>query len=142
MKFKKKILKEFNAQLLKADMHVRYWEDAEVNGIPESDDDPKIPCRDGDMWRLRINVDTGQIINWPKDGPYAKVEYKVCDGGIYSLYDEDGELISRVENGYVPAFLATNGEGYGDYVILEIDGNGFIKNWKPYLSYFEDPDDE
>lgn len=32
-------------------------------------------------------------------------------------------------DGYVPDFLCPKSEGYGDYIIMDIDSNGFIKNW-------------
>ena len=32
---------------------------------------------------------------------------------------------------YVPAFLSPKEESYGDYIIMDIDENGKIDNWKP-----------
>lgn len=47
---------------------------------------------------------------------------------------EKGKKICDNESyGYVPDFLCPNGEGYGDYMIMEIDGGGFISHWKKEL---------
>ena len=35
---------EFEAVYLKVDAGVRYWEDAEVNGVSDSENPPTIPC--------------------------------------------------------------------------------------------------
>ena len=37
---------------------VRYWEDATVNGA-EDVDGTLIPGREGDLWKARINLETG-----------------------------------------------------------------------------------
>lgn len=133
MKFEMMVKKTFHAVQLLAEMQVRYWEDGMVNGVEDVDGE-LIPLRDGDMWRLAIDLETGYVENWPT-GTTAKVHYKVCDAGVYTLVDEDGTLITD-RNGYVPNMLGPN--GYGDYVILEIDEDGMIQNWNPDLSYFED----
>ena len=74
---------------LKVCAHVRYWEDAHVNGMLEDDDNPTIPCRDGKgNWSPLIDLDTGKIIDWPP-GNTASTHYKVCDEGRYALLRED-----------------------------------------------------
>lgn len=135
MKFTISKLQDFEVVTLRADMGVRYWEDGEVNG--ESDDDGKlIPLRSGDGWKLDIELSTGKIANWP-EGTVAKVHYKVADAGIYSLIDSAGQVVAKCD-GYVPSMLCPKDNGYGDYVILEIDGAGQIDGWEADLSYFQD----
>lgn len=129
---------EFEVKYLIADMSIRYWEDAEVDGVEDSDGD-LIPLRDGDCWRIKIDVDTGVIADWPS-GTSAKTHYKVCDEGIYQLVSEEHGVIAE-KNGYVPSMLAPGGDGYGDYVILNIDGEGTIEGWSFDVSFFQEDDE-
>lgn len=107
--------------------HVRYWEDARVNGVDDDANNPKIPCVDGNLWCPVINAETGQIVNWVK-GTVANVHYKVCDECGIKI-SEDGVVVYSDED-YVPDFLCPLEEGYGDYIILDIDEDGYIKGWK------------
>ena len=50
-------------------------------------------------------------------------------------------MIASID-GYVPSIMCPEGEGYGDYVIMEIDGDGRIANWKVDLSEFEKSEDD
>lgn len=120
---------------LSADCGVRYWENAEVNGETDHNGD-KIPFRVGDVWKLIIELETGQILNWPK-GIEATINYKVCDAGIYRLLNENFETVVE-QDGYVPSMLCPKCEGYGDYIIMDIDRDGFIQGWNPDFSYFDD----
>jgi len=126
-------------KLLFAEMQVRYWEDAKVNGEEEDNDAPKIPLRDGEMWSINIDLATGVIAGWP-DGVTAETHYKVCDAGVYHAVSEDGSRVAS-KDGYVPSMLSPGGSGYGDYVIMKIDGSGKIENWSADLSYFETDED-
>ena len=123
---------------LKASCGVRYWDDGEVNG--KSDDDGKIPCREGDLWCPLICLKSGIIMNW-ECGVTASVHYKVCDDGSYALLDKDRDEVISID-GYVPAIMCPEGGGYGDYVIMRIDEDGRILNWKPDLSDFEEKTDD
>jgi hypothetical protein len=98
-----------------------------------------IPCRDGDDWKPIINIETGQIINW-QQGKTADIHYKVCDDGDYHLKDEKDEEVIQAE-GYVPKILCPEENGYGDYIIMKVDENGFIKNWKFDVSDFIEDED-
>lgn len=126
---------DYEVSRLIADLGVRYWEDAYVNGIEDVHGD-LIPLRSGDAWIIDINVKTGAIANWPK-GTTASTHYKVCDGGIYTLIDSSGNVITKRNDLYVPDMLAPSGHGYGDYVILDIDEDGNIRGWEPEFSLFE-----
>ena len=134
MKFKRMIEVETEVTHLVADMGVRYWEDAIVNGEEDDDENPTIPLRDGERWRLKIDLSTGKIDGWP-EGVTAQTHYKVCDDGVYSLIGGDGAEVVK-KDGYVPDMLAPQDDGYGDYVILDIGQDGVISGWKADLSYF------
>lgn len=123
---------------LHAEMGVRYWEDASVNGEKETDEDPKIPLRKGETWEITVDLETGTIANWPP-GTTAETHYKVCDAGVYRLLDARG-TVAAIQEGYVPKMLSPGGDGYGDYVIMEIDGAGKIRGWAADLGYFSEDD--
>lgn len=95
------------------------------------------PMRVENDWIVYINLDEKWIVDWPA-GKTLKFFMKVCDCGIYTLYDSSINEIVKKE-GYVPNNLLP-GE-YGDYLELDIDENGIIKNWLPNanLSDFENP---
>lgn len=118
--------REVDAKFLKVSAEVRYWEDAIVNGIEDIAGD-LIPCRDGNNWCPLIDIDTGEILNWKK-GVTAKIYYKVCDCGIYSLLDNNESEIISID-GYVINELSIKKCGYGDYIILDILENGKIDKW-------------
>lgn len=127
---------EKEVKYLKAECGVRYWEDAEVNGVEEDDDNPAMPFKTRDEWCPVIDLETGVIRDWPT-GTTASTHYKVCDAGRYSLLDADmAEVISI--DGYVPKTMCPGGSGYGDYVIMEIGPDGKIEGWDPDLSEFEE----
>jgi hypothetical protein len=126
-----------NATTLKVEAGVRYWEDAEVNGVTD-DEGALIPFRAGDSWCPVIDVDRGSILDWPQ-GTTASIHYKVCDEGIYTLYADDGSKLTSKE-GYVPSIMTPGGSGYGDYIIMHIEADGQIANWRPDLSDFQDED--
>jgi hypothetical protein len=128
MKAVLKLEQEFDIKTLVVNAQVRYWEDTEVDGVKDSESGDLIPCRDGETWKLEIDIGTGKINNW-KQGVTADVHYKVCDAGIYSLLDQDGKVFFKYD-GYVPHCLCPKSPGYGDYIIMDIDANGIIKNWK------------
>ena len=105
---------------------VRYFEDGKVNGEVDDNENPKMPCVSFDCWEPRIDIATGQIINWEK-GVTADIYYKVCDECRISIVA--GENILYDEEDYVPDFLCPDEEGYGDYIIMSIDADGYINNW-------------
>lgn len=119
--------KVFNAVFLQVSAGVRYWENATVNGQKDTEGD-LIPFRYGDYWKPKIHIDAGTVIDWP-EGTTADIHYKVCDDGVYTLLDEGGAKILE-QDGYVPDIMCPEREGYGDYIIMKIDGSGKIANWK------------
>ena len=124
MKVNVKINTEVELKTLLAKVDVRYWEDATVNGMDDELGD-LIPCRDGDLWCPIIDINTGVITNW-KQGVVAEIHYKVCDGGNYYLQDKSGNTVLKLEDNYVPSILCPKGEGYGDYIIMDVEENGQI----------------
>lgn len=107
---------------------VPYVEDAIVNGVEESDDSHSMPFlkfnpTKGEYdWDITIDFATGRIEGWP-EGTTARTWYKVCDcckimvDGYKDYYD------------YVPNFLSIYARGFGDYIYVEIEGDGTIKDW-------------
>lgn len=131
------IKKEVEAKTVEVKAAARYWEDAVVNGEPD-EDGSRIPCRQGEMWCPIIDIDSGIITNWQK-GVKADIHFKVCDEGSYFVKDENGEVILKIENDYVPNELIPG--SYGDYIIMTIDENGLIAEWNPsFDDFFPDND--
>lgn len=129
-----KLEKMMSEKLKKSDLfleiqaRVRYWEDSEVNGKKDTYGN-LIPCRSGNFWCPTINIETGQIQDWPEKTT-AKIHYKVCDEGEYRIV-KDGNMVAKWNGFYVPDRILAIGEhGYGDYIILEINEDGIIKDWK------------
>ncbi len=118
---------------------VRYWEDAIVNGVEDTNGD-LIPCRidDEECWFPVIDIDSGIITNW-EQGKTANIDYKVCDDGVYFVLDEKGNEII-VYDGYVPKTMYPKENGYGDYIKMDVDENGLIANWKFDIDDFKDKD--
>ncbi len=138
--FKQTTVVEVPVTALRADCGVDHWEDGTVDGI-EDTEGSLIPCRNGDRWQVDIDLASGRITNWTP-GVVAKVHYKVCDDGIYSLLDEHGNVVVQID-GYVPAIMAPADEdhGFGDYVVMTIGPDGVIESWKADLSAFEADED-
>jgi len=130
MKVKIKKDVEVDIKTLHIRAGVRYWEDAKVNGV-EDEEGKLIPCRidDQDDWFPVIEIETGKIRNW-KQGVTADIHYKICDDGDYYLIGEDETAHEIHKNGYVPSCLSINDNGYGDYIIMKVDENGMIEDWK------------
>lgn len=138
MKIKVLVKQEVEISVLSVKAGVRYWEDATVNGV-EDEEGKLIPFRDGDYWCPIIDINSGKILNWPK-GTKADIHYKVCDDGTYTLISPEGKEVIE-KDGYVPEIMCPKEQGYGDYIIMDIDENGQIQNWKPFVKDFNEDQD-
>lgn len=139
MKHKILVEKEINLRYAKCEIGVSYWEDSEVNGVWDNDDNPTMPCIEEypsynnkmeKMWCPIIDLDTGQIINW-KQGTTARTNYKSRDENIVKIIDDNDNIVCEYD-GYVPRFLAPDNPNWfsgEDYVEMTIDENGFIHNF-------------
>jgi hypothetical protein len=136
MKATIKIEKEVDIKTVYVEAHVRYWEDATINGVVD-EDGTLTPCRKGELWCPIIDIDTGIITNWTI-GVTADVHLKVCDAGSYFLKDAEGNIVLSREDNYVPNCLIPG--SYGDYIEMQIDENGKIANWEPSLDDFMNED--
>ena len=139
MKTTIKIEKEVELKTLNIHAGVRYWEDSDVNGLEDAEGE-LIPCRVGDLWQPIIDIDSGIITNW-KQGTTAKLHYKVCDQCGWELLDEKGNVVLSEEDGYVPKTICPSDSGYGDYIIMNIDGNGKIEKWNFDIEDFINEED-
>ena len=135
---------EKDIKYLCANLGVRYYEDADINGEEDISYEeqkkgvkPRVPLvvenadsRYGDdkwRWEIKIDVETGNIKDWP-EGVTANIHYKVCDEGIYWLEDTEGGKHHEIDS-YVPEILDLDGDSYGDYVIMTVNENGHIEEW-------------
>lgn len=120
---------------------VRYWEDATVNGV-EDEDGKLIPCRKDGVWCPVIRLADGAVMDWPK-GTVADIHYKICDSGEYFLLDEHKNRIAKWDWDYVPSrFLCVGDNGFGDYIIFTVNGDGMIPGWKEPIIIPEDWNEE
>ena len=92
-------------------------------------------------WCPVIDVNEGRMLDWP-EGFILNTHFKVCDQGVYvySNADESKQIVSSdCDEYYVPGWLDDCNDGYGDYLLITINGDGTIKDWdklqKKLLSY-------
>lgn len=130
--------KKVDVTTLKVRAGVRYWEDATVDGEDDTEGN-LIPCRIADSWCPLIDLTTGKITNW-NIATAADIHYKICDDGEYWLLDKDGNEVKYID-GYVPDIMCPKGNGYGDYIIMEVDESGTIQNFRPVLNEFLENED-
>lgn len=117
-----------HATHIEIEAEVRYWEDAVVNGVRD-DDGSRIYGRDGDLWKVKIDLAEGRIEGWP-EGTEAGIHYKVCDAGEYWLTDRDGRRIAKLRGHYVPSrYLCSGHKRDSDYIVMEVDGSGLIAGY-------------
>lgn len=138
---KVKTEKEVEIKTLQVLAGVRYWVDSQINGEDDTENGELVPCKVGELWRPEIEIETGKILNW-KQGVKAEIHYKVCDCCGWELKDENGEVVLSAEDGYVPDTLSPKESGYGDYIIMDIDENGIIKDWCFNVSDFQEDEED
>ena len=93
------------------------------------EDHPNVVCGyilTGDTIFLEIDIDTGEVTNWPKNCPTDFHDIKIVDTGNYRLINDNADMVVGY-SGYVPFCLGEG--GYGDYLEFEIDGNSHIVGW-------------
>lgn len=127
---------EIEVSTILIDIAPRYIGDTADDDVPSD-----MPLLDGENWRATVNIDSGQILDWP-EGEERRFWCKVCDAGNYVLFDPESNEVGNIENGYVPHGVVP-GE-YGDYIDLKIGGDGVITNWpeSPNLDDFFSSDED
>ena len=144
------IIEPSDVKYLRIDVGPRYWEDASIKFEDKWEDDieyneqkkgekPKMPfavyceecakrCKgDSYRWQITIDLENVKVLEWPQ-GVEARVFYKVCDDGTYYLLDGDKNVLKEV-NCYVPDMLSYIDNGYGDYIDMYVDGEGYLKGF-------------
>lgn len=132
MKIKIKVEKEIDVTTVRIGIPIRHGNE----NMPAD-----FPLRVGDAWAAFVGVDDGIIRGWPKGKAAKATNIKVCDSGLYTLYDYDGLQVAD-RHDYVPHGLIP-GE-FGDYIHLDVDAEGRIKDWptNPDLSEFFQDEEE
>lgn len=132
-----KIKQEIEIKTILIKISPRYIGNSEDDDVPS--DFPLLNANKT-AWVAKIDIDTGKIHDWPQ-GEVREMFCKVCDAGIYSLFDEKGCQLAEI-SGYVPNGIVP-GE-YGDYVDLKINADGVITNWPkhPDISAFFGDDED
>lgn len=123
-----KVKKEIEIKTLLLNAQVRYWKDSIINGENDTPNGDNIPCKENDSWCPEIDIDSGKILNW-EIGKEADLHYKVCDCCSWDILDENDNIVFSKQGQYVPDTLCPKEKGYGDYIIMEIDPQGYIKDW-------------
>lgn len=142
MKVKIKIEKEVELKNLIVNAEPRYWEDSSIDGVSSSEIGEFFPCKNGDNWQPVIDIESGKILNWDF-GKKAVIHFKTADQCAYSISDINGGIVLIKDWSYVPDILCPVGDGFGDYIIMDIDENGVIDKWEKekILECFESEDD-
>lgn len=96
--------------------------------IPVDDDDMPVdyPFRNGGEWSVWVDVETGEIDEWPHGIPPHQFAPKVRYSGVYILANAKRRMIRELIEEYVPDCLPNE---YGDYLTLSVDEDGKITNW-------------
>ena len=87
-------------------------------------------------WCPVIDVKEGKIRDWPDGFILKGTTWKVCDQGVYvySNEDESKQIVSKdCDLYYVPDWLDDEGDGYGDYIQITVNGDGTIDDWDETL---------
>ncbi len=140
----------YDVKYLIAEFDPRYWEDTDVENpeTGELEQEPeefekarisgKVDINDvaekphfcdkyaKGFIHWKIDLEEGRILDW--NGLAANVYYKPCDCGLYTILDVDNNVIFESKS-YVPGILSIDDQGYGDYLYITVDKDGYIKDW-------------
>jgi len=135
MKFK--VFKEVEIEVthINIDVKIRHVGDSDDDDVPS-----KFPMLNGDTWEAVVEIETGRIEGWIDGTDACNLYAKVCDAGVYTLLNSDGET-EAVRAGYVPHGVVPG--DYGDYISLNIGSDGVITNWPKSIDvsdFFESED--
>lgn len=120
-------LHTFDCKRVTIKSEIKFWKDSYVDGT-EDTEGTRIPFREGNIWNPTINLEEGKIEDW-EIGKTANVNYKTVDGNSYEFKMDNGDSIC-LYNQYVASFLDPKEQGYGDYITLNIDKNGYIDGFQ------------
>ena len=101
----------------------------------EEDIPNDFPFRKGDQWDIIVDIETGKIVDWP-EGVEHDLHMKVTDSGSYWFLDAAKLPVGWIDEDYVPNDVVPG--SYGDYIEMQIAGDGTITNWpkSPDVSAF------
>lgn len=111
--------------------------------IDEEDMPNDFPFRDGKVWRVEVDIDSGKIKDWP--GPKFHLYMRVFGKGSYYLLDAKGKKVAKIEKDYVPNEVVPGVHWeHGDCVSMNILKDGTIRNWPKNLkidAFFSEEDE-
>lgn len=128
-----KVEKEVNITTLEVNIIPVYWDETVVDGDYDTESGDKVPCKEGDRWKPIIDIDKGIITNW-KQGKTAGIFYDAFNDSIYTLKDEDGNIVTE-KTECVPSIMRPD-RCYREHINMSINASGVIENWNPDLSDF------
>ena len=89
---KVKVDQEVDLAFAECWVYARYWEDSDVNGVEDDAQNPKMPFVEEHLgkkaWHIKIDLDNGQICNWPQ-GTTARIHYKSVDSNDVNILDRN-----------------------------------------------------
>ena len=86
---------------------------------------------------LKVDINTGKVLNWPKGVSRDFNNIKLVDTGTYQIRNERNEIIAGYK-GYVPECLQVDENGFGDYLQFWINEDGYIDDWEFNQEYFDE----
>lgn len=120
------VRQEVDFNVLEVMVPIRDREGFIINGV-ECEDGSLVPFSEGDNWCPRIDLDEGEVIGWPSNAE-ADIQAYVGDAGSYYLIDECEGYMESFEEVAVPRMLSG---GTRNSIVMKIDKDGKIANWKP-----------
>ncbi len=89
-------------------------------------------------WNITVDLDSHKVLEWTDDFGELTLNAKICDQGTYTLLDSNRNEFYTIK-GYVPNCFLPEKDGFGDYLSLHINKDGFVTNWykNPDFKEFE-----